>query len=221
MERQAYSFHPRAEKHIGKPDSIKRALCGTPFRMESNTPTLFRWQCGRTGDGEKRPQSRRRPAGRPTDLLPPNRIPSPKPAAAGTAVFAAAVFMLLPGKNGKAAAGRSTGGGRRGGQDPGSERSRGRGRKAPRRGGGEAAGTGRRPVSSPRSGDALRGGPGFCRDWGYSKPWRCSAGRSRQVSRAASRILTTSHGRKGTTQAEKLAIKGVPESTEYHRVPKK
>ena len=110
LERKAYSFHPRAEKHIGKPDSIKRVLCGTPFRMESNTPTLFRWQCGRTGDGEKRPQSRRRPAGRPTDLL-LKRIPSPKPSAAGTVVFAAAVFMLLPGKNGKAAAGRSTGGG--------------------------------------------------------------------------------------------------------------
>ena len=121
MERKAYSFHPRAEKHIGKPDSIKRALCGTPFRMERNTPTLFRWQCGRTGDGEKRPQSRRRPAGRPTDLL-LKRVPSPKPAAAGTVVFAAAVFMLLPGKSGKAAAGRSAGGGRRGGQDPGSER---------------------------------------------------------------------------------------------------
>ena len=121
MERQAYSFHPRAEKHIGKPDSRQRALCGTPFRVESNTPTLFRWQCGRTGGGEKRPQSRRRPAGRPTDLL-LKRIPLPKPAAAGTAVFAAAVFLLLPGKNGKAAAGRSAGGDRRGGQDPGSER---------------------------------------------------------------------------------------------------
>ena len=47
------------------------------------------------------------------------------------------------------------------------------------------------------------------------------AGRRRLASSAASRIFTTSQGRNGTTQAEKLAKNGVPERMEYHRVPKK
>ena len=80
---------------------------------------------------------------------------------------------------------------------------------------------GRSPFARRWAAGGLRPRRGSCRRVGYSSPCRSSTGRRRLASSAASRILTTSQERKGTTQAEKLAKKGVPERMEYHSVPKK
>ena len=90
-----------------------------------------------------------------------------------------------------------------------------------RRPGGEAAEAGKARLPARRAG-GLRPPTRFLKKLGcYSNPCRFRAGRRRLASNAASRIFTTSQGRNGTTQAEKLAKNGVPERMEYHRVPKK
>ena len=88
-------------------------------------------------------------------------------------------------------------------------------------GGGGAAEAGEARLPARRAG-GLRPPTRFLKKLGcYSNPCRFRAGRRRLASNAASRIFTTSQGRNGTTQAEKLAKNGVPERMEYHRVPKK